>query len=1460
MTLSPFRESVRRPQASGRLFSLVLSCIVSVYATSAFADVSVSQSPLTKPPSIKPNIMLMLDDSGSMAWSVMPDNPSGSDRADYELISPDVNGVYYNPAITYDPPYTVTAQPTAISPTYTRYSAATFNKAWLDGFDSSSKTYDLSTYTGVGSSGPNAISNKKPAFSHTFQISTPAAYDKKDAICKDGTAVFSDPAHLGKCKIADSQTVNCPRGYSRSGGQCTNSATEDPDCSNGYVFNTKANSTTFQKCVKTRAPGCPGSYSREGDSGNWSNATCRKHGVNYDNLLQCANDDYDLDFDGLEPYNNDVNNLKYRQCYIARNYTCPSGTSLSGTQCVYPPIAGTCNAGYTYNNSTAMCEGFVYQDPICPDGYDRFGTGTATVSCRKTLAAATTTYRSYFVYALKNSDGSFTHHYVAAATEDTSQDSGSCGWSCALPNSSYPGAGICNNITQNDVTDLGTGVRYSGGVPAAQCHDDNATRQNVANWFSYYHSRILMAKSGLMNAFATLDTDIRFGFGSIDGNNDGNVPDPSTSGTPKMSKVKPFGDGTSGTRRQQFWKWVEGASANSGTPLRTALRAAGNYYRDDDQPWVSGDNAPECSGKTGTALSDCTAQQLSCRQSYTILTTDGFWNGDTITLNGSSYKIGGQDYSGDWDGGPSSSAPVKHTDPNDVQYVYKAVAPYAGGLASNSQSTLADIAMYYWLADLRPSLADTVPTNSDDPAFWQHMTTFTVGLFDQDTSIPYKRSDTGDSTSTTPEALFAWAKGGAAVPGFAWPQPSADSINNIGDLVHAGLNGRGGFYSAGNPDAFASGIRDALRRVSQNIGSGASLAANSTKLDTGTTTYQAIYYTGSWKGDLRAFPVNADGTISTNSSWVASDEMPAATDRLIKTCTGDCIGNGKMVSFTSSDSFDTKNELCADPANCLTDEATNKINYLRGDSSKEQSKGGSLRNRTTPLGDIIDSQPVFVGAPNANLYARKSFAGSYSSFTTSEIVRTRRKLLFVAANDGMLHAFNAEATDDGKDAGREMFAYLPKSVIKSGVKKISRPDYGESSNPHQYFNDGELTVADVQISGDWKTVLVGTSGRGPAKTIYALDITDPESITLLWERAAGDGQSNSNYIGQIVGKPVIARVTGGSWVAILGNGYNSSAGKPALLQFDIGTGALSVYTTTGSSNDGLAPPAVWISDATLTDNISTQAYAGDLNGNVWAFDLDADGGSGSQIFVAKNSSGGTQPITAGMVVTKNPADDSVWVFFGTGSVLATFGTSDGKQTWYGLIVQGDNKVSSSTTRSDLQQRTIAAETAASSGRLAARGFSVATDGDMSGKKGWYVDLVPPSGTAQGERMVTPNQFQGSLLIGTTRLPTGNTDPCNPSGSGWIMAIDPFTGSPPKVPFFDVNGDGKFTTDSSGDVATGTDGKVYVSAGVGFSSIANNPIFVGHTMLISFDNAKTGSVNTRGSVGQLKKVSWREMVN
>lgn len=1031
-------------------------------------------------------------------------------------------------------------------------------------------------------------------------------------------------------------------------------------------------------------------------------------------------------------------------------------------------------------------------------------------TCTWTQTTTTNTTYKYFQFSTGAAAGPYSVYYVAPASQG-------CG--------AVPSGVTC--VVDTDTS----GVAAPAGVPAGQ---------NVANWFSFYRTRILMAKSGLMNAFVGLDAKYRVGFGSIDGGNNSNYnslpasrysySDTYNGGSNYIANVTPFGAGTDATsQKSMFWSWVSAVKASGGTPLRQALAAAGNYYT-QAQPWQTMSSDPDPTNTT----------ELACRQSYTILTTDGFWN-DSYSGLGNVDGTNGAQISG----------------ANGQTYTYNAAAPYSDTVSDS----LADVAMKYWSTDLRSATVNEVPPSTDDPAFWQHMTTFTMGLGFTPTGIT--------PAGTTVGQIFNWANGGSAIANFGWPTPASDSINNIADLAHAAVDGHGGFYSATSPDSFVSGLSDALKRASERVGTGASLAANSTSLDTGTYAYQANYYTAKWKGDLKAFTVDSStGSISTAPFWSAVNALPQVTARKIYTFVPS-TGNGSMVEFknVSGTSGSTPPALSTSELAALGGsdaERMNIVNYLRGDATLEQKNGGSYRNRDTPLGDIVDSQPVYVGIPDANQFVGQTFTGSstFTTFVSNETSRARQ--IYIAANDGMLHAFDAST-------GAETFAYIPGAVITAGAgtaaayKSLASPDYGNVTTPHQYYNDGELTVADVYQNsgaGSWHTVLVGTTGRGPAKAIYALDVTDPTNVSFLWERSASD----SDYIGQMIGKPVIAQTSDGSWSVLIGNGYNSKQNVAALLVFDLFSGALTTYPTDSTTDNGLAAPAVWMTDPGT--GVGTIAYAGDLNGRVWSFDITKSNGKATKLFTATDSGGTAQPITAGMLAGKDPANGNVWLFFGTGKYLSsgdlTVNSSTQTQTWYGLIVQSSNtSLKTLSGRGSLVSRSIVAETAGSTTptlTLPARLVTSAADATAIGNNpGWYIDLLAPTGVngagvTQGERMVTPNQFQGNLLLGTTRIPVA-TDICNPSGRGWIMALDPFTGTNPSSSFFDLNGDG--VIDGSDMVTSG--GKTYPAAGVGFSSLPNNPIFVGGSMLVSFDNGTTSSLHTSGSTGGLQRVSWRELI-
>jgi type IV pilus assembly protein PilY1 len=725
----------------------------------------------------------------------------------------------------------------------------------------------------------------------------------------------------------------------------------------------------------------------------------------------------------------------------------------------------------------------------------------------------------------------------------------------------------------------------------------------------------------------------------------------------------------------------------------------------------------------------------------------------------------------------SDGATLTHAD-GQTTYQYKADRPFR----DDWSNTLADVAMKYWKRDLRTDLKNDVATTSADPAFWQHMTTYALSLgvngsLDPQTDLP---------------ALTSGAK--------SWPKPTSSNAAKSDDLWHATVNGHGEFVAAQDPQEFAEGLKKTLGSISNRVAAASNVAGNSTKIDTGSMVYQARYKSGVWTGELLAYAVSQSGAAPT-PSWNASSLLPDASRRNIFSMTY----GGTKITFTWS-------QLDSTQQSQLTSQDV--LDYLRGDQSQEQNQGGAFRNREGRLGDIIDSSPV------------------YSKATDT---------LFVGANDGMLHAFDART-------GEERFAYVPLGAYPH-LKQLSDPNYG-----HRYFVDGEIAVSDPAETGG-QAFLVAALGRG-GKGLFGLDVTTPGSFQkadVLWDRTADNSDPDMGYI---LGKPIIAKVDGLGWRVITGNGINSSNERAVLYVIDPATGAIDAKIDTGAGSsaqsNGLSSPGVYDADG---DGDVDVAYAGDQLGNLWKFDLTARSLAlgGQSLFEAKNGSGQRQPISGTPLAIKNtmsgdPHYGKTFVFFGTGRYLTADDPNDKSvQSWYGLIDEG----SSIGGRSQLRQRTIDIATT-QSGKLV-RTFSKASANDMVGMQGWYADLVTHN-VAEGERMIGTQTFLKAVnpvLMASSRIPEGDT--CTPGGRGYLNAIDPFTGANLGFIFFDVNDDGKFDASDQ----RNNDPIASIDLGVGMPT---DPVCIGDQCFISGSTGGLGRVRVNlGGATTPRRIGWREII-
>jgi type IV pilus assembly protein PilY1 len=214
---------------------------------------------------------------------------------------------------------------------------------------------------------------------------------------------------------------------------------------------------------------------------------------------------------------------------------------------------------------------------------------------------------------------------------------------------------------------------------------------NFATWYSYHRSRMKVAKAGASEALSQVGDNLRIGLDTINRN---------TSGIPFDIPVANDNGLFKGGNKASWYERLHAAEGDDSTPLHRALQRAGNYF---SQAGSGGPWGPE------------SANQISCRQNFAILTTDGFWNSTT-----------GFSSVGDTDGAAGTAI----TNSAGKSYAYKVERPYYDNFVETSAKsrgdTLADVAMYYWKRDLRGDLENNVPDSFADPAFWQHMVTFGV--------------------------------------------------------------------------------------------------------------------------------------------------------------------------------------------------------------------------------------------------------------------------------------------------------------------------------------------------------------------------------------------------------------------------------------------------------------------------------------------------------------------------------------------------------------------------------------------------------------------------------------------------------------------------------------------------------------------------------------------------------------
>lgn len=874
---------------------------------------------------------------------------------------------------------------------------------------------------------------------------------------------------------------------------------------------------------------------------------------------------------------------------------------------------------------------------------------------------------------------------------------------------------------------------------------DSAALQNFANWFSYYGNRNRAMIAGMTRSLVDVN-NLRVGYFRINEYTSYN----------DATKRLTMRDLALSDQKKALFTDMIALTAAGGTPNRHAVNAAALQFTRTD------DGAPV---------------KLSCQKNAVMLFTDGFSNNGT----------------------PSSEDIDK-----DMGIPFK----------DSNKGTMADIVSKYYL-----NANGASPLRKDLPAGQVPVPTACSG------SSPDKRLDCQANLHLNFYGVTLGARGNLFNPDLVqdpytdasiyekWPASSDNDRSTVDDIWHATVNTRGEYVNARTPAEITTAMRRVLSAVTAGASPSGGTGANGARIGAGSISvgpsYEITNEGTDWFGRLSASKLSVDPAtraVVQTPYWEASAQLQSAASRNIvftmdKTTADFKGGNLTLLDLCTKPSglYPGMSRCDSDKLKKLNTDVNAAVEYLRGDQSGEVRNGGRFRDRTTRLGDIVTSTP-FVSAP-VDDYGYRRFTDAMGTAYTAYLEEKRRigrYMVYVGANDGMLHAFNGGMDASGNNVaggGTEAFAYIPSTAIGHMGNLLFPYNIADKQDQifnHRYFVDGQIAVGDTYYDSKWRTTLVAASGAG-GRSVFALDVTPGSSFSKdskLWEisdlNSALDKTVREN-IGHVLAKPVIVPVMEGTtrkWKAIFGNGFNSASGKAVLFIVDVASGDIkmveAVEDATGvpAGANGLGSIVVidrWGgADQKLRqrDGLSDTVYATDQKGAVWKFDLRDPVKQTVPLFTSlPYTEGGQtlrQPITGGINAGTGP-NGGVMLYFGTGSFSFVEDAKDNsRQSLYAVNDTSPGPVTATVTRSNLTGRTVTTTGTQRSLTL--------NSGSPSNPRGWFIDLPLGVGKEQGsERFVANPALSNGVLVMNTYAPESGGVGCSSSGANWLFALYPVSG-------------------------------------------------------------------------------------
>lgn len=615
------------------------------------------------------------------------------------------------------------------------------------------------------------------------------------------------------------------------------------------------------------------------------------------------------------------------------------------------------------------------------------------------------------------------------------------------------------------------------------------------------------------------------------------------------------------------------------------------------------------------------------------------------------------------------------------------------------------------------------------------------------------------------------------------------------------------YYPASKPDDMLAGLQNAFMSIAEGAGAAAGSGLSSLQLSEttgGSNTYQGTYDAGAWSGDVIASKINkiVNDQPDLTQLWSAAAKLASigSDNRVIVTMSptdktktdptpSELRGTPFRWDYLSTTQQFNLSVSSATPAGDST-EGKNILNYLRGNRDNETTvtTAKAYRLRTSLLGDIVDSKVTYLGKPNAS-YSDTHNPG-YTTFKTNKANRT--PLVFVGANDGMLHAFDAS---EGTNAGNEVFAVVPYSTFEgpdrtpqtSGLQALARHTY-----THHYYMNATPEIRDVDFArtgnslsaisastpADWRTLLVTGQGKG-GRSFIAVDVTDitPGALNetsmagkVLWEFSHAD-------MGFSYGRPLIAKTRRWGWVVILTSGYNNTSGKGALFVLNAKTGELlkgPIQTSAGSATTPAGLAQIEGYTEGYADYTLRYVYGGDLLGNVWRFDFTdvTKDPAALKIGEVKSPDGTPQPITTAPKIEYSAKDLKRYVFVGTGRLLSLEDQGNSQQQTLYAFRDGTKSRAYGTESHETPLPTGTSFPITRAKMAAVTNLLSGATADNATPMGWYYDLTGRF-TSAGKQAVTERivlNLQANDGVVTWGGSILNDDPCNASGTTRLYSV------------------------------------------------------------------------------------------